>query len=422
MNWLLGSNGYYSGVKVCFAIFRNISILAILLVGGCKQKNNSMPEATTDSGESGETVPLDPKVTRELFLTWRSPRFGTSNPERMNNPVWEWLAKSRISAYQANQRLGGPSAIGAGPCWCFDRLGQSTNKLSDGRVVFISGEHEDSYDPDFYIYNDVVIQHPNGRIDIFGYPREVFPPTDFHTATLMSNRIVLIGSLGYPEDRRPGETPVMILELETLCVASIQTSGTAPGWIHSHEATLSDDGSSILVQGGKLDRGDASLVENIDDWRLHLGDWRWERLTERRWPRWEVRRKDGKTNHLFDYEQAVWAKRFPEFSRPEAQPGESKGINIPSLQEELGKSPDLDLFARLYKPQVEHEEMAGSDEEYNVHRIKVNGVIVRYVNDVYSIQVTVEGELPQNILDALVGDLFDKLSALENAPCELIRL
>jgi len=49
----------------------------------------------------------------------------------------------------------------------------------------------------------------------------------------------------------------------------------------------------------------------------------------------------------------------------------------------LGKSPDLDLFARLYKPRVEHEDMAGLEDEYNVHRIKVEGVVVRYVEDVH---------------------------------------
>src|SRR5216117_3029675 len=426
MDLLPGSNVYHSGVKFCFAIRRNvaIAILALLLADGCKQKNNSMSEAATDSGEAGEAVPPDPMVTRELFLKWRSPRFGTLNPQRMNNPVWEWLVKSRINAYQATQRFNGPSAMDAGPGWCFDRFGQSSNQLPDGRVVFIAGEHEDSYDPDFYIYNDVVIQHPDGRIDIFGYPREVFPPTDFHTATLVGNRIVLIGSLGYPDERRPGETPVTILEIGALSITSVQTSGSAPGWIHSHQATLSEDGGSILVQRGKLDRGgkDKSLVENIDDWRLHLGNWRWERLTERRWPRWEVRRKDTKTNHLFEYERAEWAKRFPEFSRPEAQPIHLKEIKIPSLQDELGKSPDLDLFARLYKPRVEHEDMAGLEDEYNVHRIKVEGVVVRYVEDVHSIQMTVEGELPQKILHTLTRDLFEKLTALENAPCELIRL
>ena len=398
-----------------------VAMLALLLTGGCNQKEDAM----VADNAAGDAVALDPAVTRELFLKWRSPRFGTSNPEQMNNPVWEWLVKSRINAYQASQRLNGPSALDAGPGWCFDRFGQSSNQLPDARVVFIAGEHEDSYDPDFYIYNDVVVQHPGGRIEILGYPREVFPPTDFHSATLVSNRLVLIGNLGYPDERRPGKTPVMILDLETLAMSAVQTSGTPPGWIHGHKATLSDDSRSILIQRGKLDRGgeDKSLVENIDDWRLHLGDWRWERLTERRWPRWEVRRKDGERNHLFDYQQAVWVKQFPELSKPDGGLARlKKEFKIPSLQEELGRTPDLDLFARLYKPPVTHEELASSEDEHNVHRIKVEGVVVRYVEDMDSIQMTVEGKLPQKTMDALTRDLLDKLSALENAPCELIRL
>lgn len=373
---------------------------------------------------SVESVPLDPAITRELFLQWRSPRFGTANPERMNNPVWEWLIKHRINAHQATQRLKGPSAMDAGPGWCFDRFGQSTNQLPDGRIVFIAGEHEDHYDPDFYIYNDVVVQHPDGRVDIFGYPREVFPPTDFHSATLVGNRIVLIGNLGYPEQRRVGETPVLILDLETSAIAAVRTSGTPPGWVHDHKATLSEDGRSILIERGKLDRGrkDGALVENIDDWRLHLTDWRWERLTERQWPRWEIRRQDGKRHHLFDYQQSVWEKQFPEFSQADTELVKiKKHFEIPSLEDELGKPPDLDLFAQLYRPSVTHEIVAQEDE-YGVHRIKVSGVIVRYVEEMESIQITVEGDLPEKTLQALTRDLLEKFSQLENSPCELIRL
>jgi hypothetical protein len=310
----------------------------------------------------------------------------------------------------------------AGQGWCFDRFGQSSNQLPDGRVVFIAGEHEDSYDPDFYIYNDVVVQHPDGRIEIFGYPREAFPPTDFHSATLVSNRIVLIGNLGYPETRAPRRTQLMSLDLDTLAISTLQTSGTSPGWIHSHKATLADDGRSILIQGGKLDRGDPdkSLVENIDDWKLHLSDWRWERLTERRWPRWEVRRKDGELNHLFDYQRAAWAKEIPELEKASREL--NKNLKIPTAEEELGKPLDLELFDRLYKPSVAHEAVAKSENEHNVVRIKVEGVVVRYVEEIDAIQMTVEGDLPQKTLDALTRDLIDKLSKLENAQCELIRL
>jgi hypothetical protein len=384
----------------------------------------------SDSTEDGSTandgtIPLDPAVTRELFLEWRSPRFGTLNPERMNNPVWEWLIKSRVSAYHANERFGMLSARESEPCWCFDRLGQSSTLLPDGRLVLIAGEHEDHYDPDFHIYNDVTVLHTDGRVDIFGYPRETFMPTDFHSATLMGDRIVIVGNLGYPDQRQAGKTPVMVLDMETLAISGVQTSGSQPGWIHHHEATLAGDGCSILIQRGKLDRGgeDRSLVENIDDWRLHLADWRWERLTDRRWPRWEVRRADGKPNHLFDYQQALWAKQRPELYGPDGEVAKVvKGFNIPPLAERLGRDPDLELFLRRYKPQIAHEELTDSPAEYNVYRIRIEGVMVRYVEEIDYIHLTVEGELPKVTLDALARDLCEKLSALENAPCELTRL
>ena len=273
----------------------SVTVMTLVLLTGVKSKGDAMSETPIHPTEAvGKGARLDSAVTRELFLKWRSPRFGSANPERMNNPVWEWQVRSKINAYEATQRKRGPSALDAGPGWCFVRFGQSSTQLPDGRTVFIAGEHEDFYDPDFYIYNDVVVQHPDGNLDIYGYPRAEFPPTDFHSATLVSNRIVLIGRLGYPEERRPRRTPVMLLDLKTFAITEAKTSGSPPGWIHSHKATLSANGDSILVQGGKLERGEGmSLVENIDDWRLHLGDWRWERLTDRRWPCWEVRRKDG---------------------------------------------------------------------------------------------------------------------------------
>jgi hypothetical protein len=94
-------------------------------------------------------IPLDPRVSRELYRDWRRPRFGQSNPERMNNPVWEWLVRSRETAYGLARRLGEPSALKAEAGWCFHRFGRSGTVLPDSRKVLIAGEHEDFYDPDF---------------------------------------------------------------------------------------------------------------------------------------------------------------------------------------------------------------------------------------------------------------------------------
>jgi hypothetical protein len=404
------------------SILTSVAVLTSVLLVGVESKGDGMSETPGRPAEAtGKSARLDSAVTRELFVKWRTPRSGSANPERMNNPVWEWLVRSKLSAYQATQRFGGPSALKAGPGWCFDRFGQSLTKLPDGRVVLVAGEHEDSYDPDFYIYNDVVVQHPDGTLDIYGYPREKFSPTDFHSATLVSNRLVFIGNLGYPDDRRPGRTPVMVLDLKTFAMTEAKTSGTPPGWIHAHKATLSEDGGSILLQGGKLDRGeDKSLVENIDEWRLRLADWSWQRLTDRCWPQWEVRRKDGGLNHLMAYQQAVWAKRMPSLQKQLIEM--NRQFKLPSLEEQLGGLPDLELFPKLYRPSMVHEEVSQSKEGYGVHRIKVEGVVVRYVQAMDSIQVTVEGNLPQPVLDALSADLLGKFCKLECAPCELIKV
>ena len=342
----------------------------------------------------------------------------------MTNPVWSWLVKTQLSAYQANENYNGPSAIEPGPGWCFQRMGQCSVHLADGRVILIAGEHEDHYDPDFYIYNDVVVQHPNGDVEIFGYPRDVFPPTDFHSATLVDNRVVVIGCLGYPEDRNAGRTPVQILDLSTFAMSSVETSGTAPGWIYKHQAVLSDNESSIIITGGMLDRGgsDNTLVENLDDWQLRLADWKWERLTQHRWPRWEVRRKDGSTNHLWHFEQALWSKNFPDLKRATEEFAERLPARFPTLEEELGATPNIELFERLYRPPLAHEVIPGNENEYGVHRIRNGGVIIRYVQNSHCIQITVEGDLPKPTLELLTLDLLDKLSKLENSACELIQL
>ena len=95
-----------------------------------------------------------------------------------------------MTGYVANKHFGGPSSLDAGPVWCAQRFGQTVTLLPDGRAVQIAGEHEDHYDPDFTIYNDVFVHEPDGTIRIFGYPEAVFPPTDFHTATLVEPSLI----------------------------------------------------------------------------------------------------------------------------------------------------------------------------------------------------------------------------------------
>jgi ankyrin repeat protein len=147
----------------------------------------------------------------------RSRQFGRQSPEIMNNPFWEGMIRSGISAYEAGALFGIENKFDGTykPIWCAQRFGQSITFLSDGRIVQVAGEHEDGYDPDFCIYNDVFVHDHEGKVIVYGYPESVFPPTDFHTATLVGDSIYLIGSLGYPGARQYGETPVYRLDTTT---------------------------------------------------------------------------------------------------------------------------------------------------------------------------------------------------------------
>ena len=115
----------------------------------------------------------------------------------------------------------------------------------------VAGEHEDGYDPDFCIYNDVFVHAPGENVIIYGYPESIFPPTDFQSATLIGGSIYLIGSLGYPGTRRYGETPVYRLDTTTFQIEEVETSGHKPGWIYKHRAILLTP-NEIKVFGGEI--------------------------------------------------------------------------------------------------------------------------------------------------------------------------
>ena len=207
----------------------------------------------------------------------RTRRFGTYNGEPMPIPFWEAMVRSGIGGYQAADLFGLAQGDRERPVWCAERFGQSMTLLADGRVVQVAGEHEDGYHPDFCIYNDVFVHHPDGRLEIFGYPKSLSPPTDFHSATQVQDRIVLIGSLGYGDERAWGSTPVYVLDTHSWRIETMATTGESPGWISGHLAALTPD-DRIVVSGGQvmIERdGQEQEIDNVETWVLALPTGRW---------------------------------------------------------------------------------------------------------------------------------------------------
>ncbi|MDJ1016277.1 MAG: ankyrin repeat domain-containing protein [Paracoccaceae bacterium] len=213
-------------------------------------------------------------VTPEMFGDTANPREGRANPERVDIPFWSEQIRTGRSGYAGEVACLGERDYSAcsGPVWSFDRFGRTGTRLPDGRWVLIAGEHEDHYDRDFQIYNDVTVLHPEGRVDHYLYPRDVFPPTDFHTATLLGDRILLIGNLGYQDARQEGLTQILWLNLSDFSIVAAKTTGDNPGWISKHSAVLNEN--EIIVSGGKIEPG---YTDNKEVFTLELGAMVWRR-------------------------------------------------------------------------------------------------------------------------------------------------
>ena len=357
-------------------------------------------------------------ISKKEYLKWRSPIFGDDNPAVMTNKVWEWLILTKISAYQAEEEMEGPGSFDYGPVWCFDRFGQSFTRLEDGRGIYIAGEHEDHYDPDFNIYNDVVVISKTS-VEIYGYPEEVFPPTDFHSATLVNDQIYIIGNLGYLEKRKTETTPVYLLDTNNYRITEVSTHGENPGWIYEHTAEYDEAANSIVIKKGKVDLGDdLGLNENIDDWCLCLESKKWQRLTKRQWQRWEVRRSDDEFLNLFDirYDLDI------DFSDADLELDDEM-ITILEESREDKKAfitkKNKEILKTLYSPPIDHIIVDEEEGEYNEFIIIIDDIRVRYIEEMYEIKVVIEGQLEAEKLLALQQDLKSKLYKIQNCKIEL---
>lgn len=217
-------------------------------------------------------------VSKAEYFAGKDRRFGLTNPDVMDIPFWREMVRSGVSAYHARKQFEDENNLGSA-VWCFSRFGTSFTELPDGRFVQIAGEHEDFYDPDFCIYNEVIVHDRPGEFRIFGYPKNIFPPTDFHSATYFEGHIYIVGSLGYQGTRKFGTTPIYRLDCQTWQIEPVTTSGDLPGWIYKHKCSLS--GSELIVRKGTIAveiEGEEQHIENDKEFRLNLSTRVWCRV------------------------------------------------------------------------------------------------------------------------------------------------
>lgn len=230
--------------------------------------------------------------------------FGTSNPTLMDKPFWKYMVcNPSLSAHCVTP----PREYYDKAVWTFDRFGRSETRLPDGRIIFIGGEHEDYYDVNFQIYNDVIViqkrkEEPSflvsnrnedssmnfNDVTIYGYPEDIFPPTDFHTATYIKTKdndefIYIVGGLGYLHSQYRIETLVHRLRLSDFSMEKLETSGKKPaGCTQRHSAKLVErDGRQIIEISSQVNslKWDASKKEIKGRYELDVETAEWSHIS-----------------------------------------------------------------------------------------------------------------------------------------------
>ncbi len=365
------------------------------------------------------------KITRSIFESQRQRRFGASNPERMPLAFWEWMVRGMEDARlrddwfeeQDPTVLGhNPTAVrtyfgqegdySKGAIWNFERMGGTRTPHPDGRMICVGGEHEDHYDPDFCIYNDVVILDLDGSIEIYGYPKEVFPPTDFHTATLLGDRLILLGRLGYAGERNPGTTPVFALDLTSYRIEELPSLGELPGWIFGHEAEFLH--GIITIRGGELYEekdGKALIRRNFDEFAYEIGTGTWKRLTNRKWRQYSISDEDKKV--------FMRGPRFRGCCSMEDEPWKEP------IEEELEDDTFIYVMPEALFPKSFAYETVASDDPTLGERIIVAGIPVSIQMSAFFVEIVVEGEMNAAMADELAEDIKESIEADTGRKCIL---
>ncbi|WP_414542068.1 ankyrin repeat domain-containing protein [Nostoc sp. CCY0012] len=255
----------------------NIQIVRMLLDAGedLNDVNDDVRRLLTGVGNSDLL-----NISKSQYLAGKHRQFGKSNPEVMEVAFWKAMVSGGFGSWYAKKTFNDTNLYSPPPVWCFDRFGRTITQLPDGRIVEIGGEHEDYYDPDFCIYNDVVVYQGDGSFQILGYPKDIFPPTDFHSATLVGEYIYIIGSVGYRGERIYNHTPVYRLHTDTFKIEKVKTSGGNPGWISRHKAYYQEP-AKICITGGKffdINNQEPQLVDNLSNYTLDLTNLYWTRI------------------------------------------------------------------------------------------------------------------------------------------------
>ena len=212
-------------------------------------------------------------ISAALYRAHKNPRCGKANPERGDNPFWLEMVRRQWPPSRARLHFGDfappqpevvysddDTDLGSGApeygtpeaaarmarisadvergklvrtiddvVWTAVREDALELELSDGRTLLIGGEIADYGDEyaDPWVYNDVIVTHPGGAIEILIYPNEVFPHLARSACAAAGKDVYIFGIIDRKSHPERSRGPV-VLRLDSLSYEIVELSAAAP--------------------------------------------------------------------------------------------------------------------------------------------------------------------------------------------------
>lgn len=157
------------------------------------------------------------------------------------------------------------------------------------------------------------------------------------------------------------------------------------------------------------------VAENLTTWGFHVNTLTWTAIETKPFIRWLLVREDESFNDLWGISQVAGTSHF------------SWPNNVAEEYREKFAARELtvnaDLYDARFRPSIPHTVVEQSpDDEFGTYRIMVDDVIVRYVEDMCEIAVTVEGVLSDERLEELKRHGLETFTELEGVPYKCVPL
>jgi hypothetical protein len=184
--------------------------------------------------------------------------FGDAAPPR---PIWTADGSSKLKRTIADV------------VWTAVREDALKLTLADGRMLLIGGQitaYGDDY-ADPWSYNDIVVTHPDGAIEVLTYPLDAFPHLSWLAATGVVHEHVYIFGLidGERYTGRPREIAILRLDTSTYEIAPVTAPAPRAG-VDAGSGTL--DGDRVVFAVARARKDDPQLAIAFDLGTLTWGD------------------------------------------------------------------------------------------------------------------------------------------------------